>query len=358
MLSWKAFCVSIGTCPIGGQSPHIQVMLQRSHDPSLPPIPVLDAGESFPLETLQAELERAHALIDSATRHVPKSALQALDAVSRRWLKKWNVPALDEIDAIATFLGRPGAYFLAVNYEWGCTCRVAPSADGRSARLLRVLDWRTPGLGRYVIAARVRAHAGPFVALTWPGYTGVLQGMAPGRFSAALNQAPMRSPIGFYPLDWAANKAQVWRMPHMLPANLLRRAFVEAENFGDARQMLMDRPIAAPAIYVLAGTRPDELCVVERTETEARVHDGENVATNHWQAGDWHGRPRGVDSAGRACRMWLADTDIDAEFPWLKPPILNDKTRLAMIGGAAQGRFVAQGFERDGPATAVLDYAA
>ena len=118
-------------------------------------IPIHDVGPQFPLETLELERARADALIDGATHGVPLSALRGLDVVSRRWLAKQDSVHLDEIDAIADRLGRPGAYFLSVNYEWGCTCRVAPSPEGTSARLVRVLDWVTYGLGRYVIAARV-----------------------------------------------------------------------------------------------------------------------------------------------------------------------------------------------------------
>src|SRR5687768_10372991 len=186
---------------------------------ALPPIPVHEVGPAFPLETLVLEEQRAHALLDAATRYVPRAALAALDAVSRRWLAKWSNAHLAEIDAIARRLGRPGAYFLSVNYEWGCTCRVGPAPDGRTARLVRVLDWRTPGLGRHVVAAQVAGRSGSFVTLTWPGYTGVLQAMAPGRFAAALNQAPMRVPTSVYPLDWAANRARVWPMPHPTPAH-------------------------------------------------------------------------------------------------------------------------------------------
>ncbi len=84
-------------------------------------------------------------------------------------------PHLAEIDAIAERLARPGVYFFSVNYEWACTCRVGAARDGASARLTRVLDWRTPGLGRNLVAARVASEKGPFVSLTWPGYTGVIQ---------------------------------------------------------------------------------------------------------------------------------------------------------------------------------------
>ena len=118
----------------------------------LPKIPVLDVGPRFGIETLERELDRAHALFDQATHRVPRAVLRSLDGVSRRWLQpSWDHAHLEEIDAIAAKIGRPGAYFLSVNYEWGCTCRVGPSPDAKSARLVRVLDWATPGLGRHLI---------------------------------------------------------------------------------------------------------------------------------------------------------------------------------------------------------------
>jgi hypothetical protein len=221
-----------------------------------------------------------------------------------------------------------------------------------------VLDWVTDGLGRNVIAARVAGAAGPFVTLTWPGYTGMLQAMAPGRFSAALNQAPMRRSFGHFYLDWATNRGRVWRMPHPTPAHLLREVFETAMSFDDAKRMLAERPISSPSIYLLAGIKPGETAVIERTETEARVHEGSNTAANHWQAPGWSGHPRGNDSAGRARQMHSASTALDPSFPWLTRPILNWNTRLAMVADAREGRLVARGYETTGPATAPLELTA
>ncbi len=326
---------------------------------TLKQIPVLSVGAAFPQETLRAELPRAHALFDLATKGVPPRVLKALDRASRAWLVRNSNQHLAEIDAIAAMLSRPGVYFLSVNYEWGCTCRVAAAPDQGSARLVRVLDWRTHGLGRNIIAANVAGAAGAFVTLTWPGYTGVLQGMAPGRFSAALNQAPMRrSGGGLMALDWAVNKGRVWRMPHGTPAHLLRDVFESARTYGAARQMLIETPIASPAIFSLAGLAANETCVIERLEEQAYVHDGPSVAANNWQTPGWLGRPRGRDSAGRSAMMAAVDTAFDEDLTWLRAPILNERTRLVMIADAKAGRFIAQGYEADGAATAVLNYAA
>jgi hypothetical protein len=322
-------------------------------------IPVLSTGSAFPMETLELEPARAYALVEGATENVPPRLLRTLDAISRRWLAKQDdAMRLAEIDAVAERLDRPGAYFLSVNYEWGCSCRVAPAPDNGSARLVRVLDWATPGLGRYIIAAQVAGDAGPFVTLTWPGYTGVLQGMAPRRFSAALNQAPMRAVLGGYYLDWAVNRRRVWGMRHVTPSHLLREVFETALSFTDAKRMLGERPISSPAIYTLAGIKPNETVVIERTETEARVHEGGNTAANHWQAPGWRGHARGNDSAGRARQMHSVATELDTNFAWLKPPVLNLTTRLVMIADASQGKLVAQGYESMKPATEPLELAA
>ncbi len=335
-----------------------QALVRIEPASTLVSIPVLECSSAFPLETLRAHGDRIHALLDSATAHAPAMALRQLDVVSRRWLKKWDNAHLSEIDEVAKIIGRPGATFFSINYEWGCTCRVAPSPDGRSARLVRVLDWKTPGLGRNVIAARVDGHAGPYTTLTWPGYTGVLTALAPGRFAAALNQAPMRKPIGMFYLDWAANRRRVWTMPHQMPAHLLRAVFEKAASFEDARDMLMTLPVSTPAIFSLAGLKPSEACVIERTETDAKVHDGANVAANHWQAAGWQGHPRGNDSAGRACQMHAVEATFDPKMPWLKAPVLNPTTRIVMVADATEGRMIAQGFEGSQPATHVLELAA
>lgn len=319
-------------------------------------IPVVETGPDFPLATLRAAADKTHALLDIATRRYPRRLLAGLDRVSRAWLVRWNNEHLDEIDTIARVLGRPGAYFFSINYEWGCTCRATGSPDGRSARLIRVLDWKTPGLGRNIVCAKVNgAPAGPFAVMTWPGYTGVLQVMAPGRFSASLNQAPMRDPTGLFYLDWAANRRRVWKMPHPTPAHLLRKVAEEARDFEDARLMLSEQPISTPAIFTLAGISADETAVIERSESAARVRSQDAVAANHWCEPGWRGQSRGECSHDRADVMRGTEPRFDRQFAWLAPPVLNEKTRLAMVADAREGRLLARGYEATGPATESLD---
>jgi hypothetical protein len=342
----------LGRGPAAGGRLSVPTSLEQ-----LPEIPVVDVGVDFPRQTLELAMDRAHALIDGATQGVPRPVLAGMDRLSRRWLVRSRNEYIDEIDALARRLGRPGAHFLSVSYEWGCTVGVGPSPDGRSARLVRTLDWFTPGLGRHVMAARIGGRAGPYVSLLWPGFVGILQAMAPGRFSAALNQAPLRRlGGGVLALDWLVNKVGMWSRPHAPPIHVLRRVMEEARDYAEARDMLIRTPLATPATFTLAGMAPHETSVIERDETDAHVIDGPACATNHWQGLDHGAHPRGIDSAGRLRAMSMAGpVELDPRFPWLRQPVLNDLTRLAMVFDAAEGCIVAQGFEEDGPATRPLE---
>jgi hypothetical protein len=320
----------------------------------LPEIPVFEVGQDFPVETARLiGRERGHAMLDVVTLGVPTIALRVADAISRRWLKARDSPYLPEIDEIAAFSGRPGAYFFNVDYEWGCTTAAKPAADAKTARLLRTLDWKVNGLGRYVIAARIRSALGPWVSLTWPGFTGVLQAMAPGRFAAAINQPSVKKRIGAITIDRLLSKWDIWRSPHGQPVHLLRRVFEEAASFADARHMLESTPICAPVIYTLAGLSPSEVCVIERRETSARVVLGSACAANEWQAEDWRsGHFPAFENAKRLGAMQATRGALD--LSWLQWPILNSETRLAFAADPARGHMIAQGYERDGPATRPL----
>jgi hypothetical protein len=49
------------------------------------------------------------------------------------------------------------------------------------------------------------------------------------------------------------------------------------------------------------------------------------------------------------------ETDLETQFDWLKAPVLNPRTRLAMVADAKAGRLVAQGYEASRPATRRFD---
>ena len=286
-------------------------------------------------------------MLDEGSGRIPMLAMKIADAVSRRWLERSDYPYLSEIEYISARIADPGPTFLSSAMDGGARRGQDPSLDGRSSRLVRVLDWPDRGLGRHVIAARVNCDMGAWLTLTWPGYTGVLQALAPDRFAAAINQAPMAQPVGVYLLDWLVNRSRVWKQPHLTPAHLLRQVFEGARDFAEAKAMLSETPIALPVIYILAGIEPDEACVIERLPDRAHMVNGTVCAANAWQAPGWFGRSRGRDNPGRIALMRTAEHSVDGEFEWLRPPILNRRTRLVFIADASRGSVVAQGYEAE-----------
>jgi hypothetical protein len=121
---------------------------------------------------------------------LPRAAhplVPSFDRISERWLAR--SPYVAEITAIAGALDFSGVWLLNVSMQWGCTSRA--SAHDGVPWLLRTLDWPFHGLGHHTELAHMSGAAGGFISVTWPGYVGVLTALAPGRFAAALNQAPM-----------------------------------------------------------------------------------------------------------------------------------------------------------------------
>lgn len=317
----------------------------------LPDIPLHDAT---PLELIRREPVKLAELMRIAERCYSGPAIRIADAMSRRWLRLADNPYLAELEIIAGTVGRPGVHLLNVSYEWACTSSASPDPNGGS-RLLRVLDWKLAGLGRHLVVARQRGAAGEFYNATWPGFVGVLTAMAPGRFSAAINQPPLRSFGLPLPLAWMANKRRLWQSLALPPAHLLRRVFEECRNYTEARTMLCETPLCLPVFYTLSGATADEACVIERVEDRAAVHDGPAAIANHWLALREGGTARGNDSPGRHRRMSSVMTARQDDFSWLQPPLLNPDTRLVADANAALGRLRLQGWESHGPVTAVFE---
>jgi hypothetical protein len=288
----------------------------------------------------------------SATALYGRGFVRFADARSRAWLMRAESPYAAEVERVAQALGAPGAYFLNLSYEWGCTCAVGPDPDGRGWRLLRTLDWPLDGLGRHLVAHKRATPHGPSIDLTWPGFAGTVQGFAPGRFAVALNQAPMLRHGLPLPLDWALNRVRVGRSRALPPTHLLRRALETAPDFAAARRMLAETPICLPAIFSLAGL--EDGCVIERTENDSHVHPGPACVTNHWRSPRFRGTARRSESEARLAAMDRLAPEGGSDFAWLVPPILNPTTRLALWANPALGRLEAQGHEADGPATKQL----
>lgn len=343
-------------------------------------IPVADARDG-PVRYALDGRARARALRDECVAWLPGGAramLPLLDRLTRAWLRRSRSPYVDEARVIADGLGFPGIWFLNGCYQWGCTA-LAREEDG-VPWLARTLDWPFPGLGRHLEIARMRGPAGDFDNVTWPGYVGALTASAPGRFAAAINQAPLwrrtRKPW-LRPLDLVLNALRTWRIRFIPPDHLLRQTFETCRSYDEAKQRLETTPIARPVIYTLVGCAHGERCVIERTEQGFATRTQDTAAGNDWLAStpSWEARvPSNVlmkRSYEEAADNSRTRREQIAAFPgrvsrggfgWVQPPVLNAYTRLAVALCPALGALRAVGYENpdDGelsrPATLVCEH--
>jgi hypothetical protein len=319
------------------------------NESALASIPIVDVRDGGPLRHAVESRARARALREEALAWFPRAMLlltPALDRLARRWLTRSQAPYVAEIAAVAAALGFPGIWFLNNSYQWCCTALARE--EGTAPWLVRTLDWPVDGLGRHVEVARMGGPAGEFFNVTWPGFVGVLTAMAPGRFAAAINQAPLRRRTKhpwLRPLDIAANAIETWVcVRHMPPDHLLRLAFETCRTYAEARRLLETVPVARPVIFTLAGCARGDRCVIERTEEGHATHD-DTVAANDWRqrAAAWEARVGGnlilaatFDEAAansRARRQALAQWDgrlPTPGFDWVAAPVLNPYTRVAV----------------------------
>jgi hypothetical protein len=348
----------------------------------LSPIPIVDVREGGPVRHAIDGSARARALRDDCLTWLSPPArvlLPTLDELTRRWLRRSRSPYVADVDAIAAALGFAGIWFLNGSYQWGCTA-VARDEDG-APWLARTLDWPFPSLGRRLEITRMRGGAGDFLNVTWPGYVGILTASAPGRFAAAINQAPLwrrtRKPW-LRPYDLAANALRTWRTRFCPPDHLLRDVFETCRDFGEAKRRLETVPIARPVIFTLVGCARGERCVIERTEEGFASRAEDTAAANDWlrSTEPWEARmnsavllTRSYEEAAarsRARREAIASWPQPisrAGFAWVTPPVLNPMTRLAVEMCPADGTLRAVGYERSPgselplPATQVRDLA-
>ena len=317
-------------------------------------IPLIEIDSAPPIALVEAAPDSLADIMRIARRRYTPLGMRLGDAFSKAWLVRAGNPYLKEIADIAERVGKPGAFLLNLSYEWTCTSAVSADPEHGGNRLVRTLDWPLEGLGRNVVISRQRGMAGEYYNVTWPGFAGVLTAMAPGRFSAAINQPPMRRYTFSCWLDWIVERYHLNKRKALPPAHLLRHVFDTCETFEAAKQALIETPINMPAFFSLSGAHEDEGCVIERTENDAHVHEGPFCMANHWLGLEEDGRLRGYDSHGRRALMDEHYETAPNDFSWVHPPILNTATRLAVIANAAKKKLMVQGLERDGAATKVF----
>ena len=319
-----------------------------------PGVPLIDIGEGGFHKLAEAYPKRLRAVHDLAVRKLTEKGLKIVDGACKKWADKASVPYRLEIDGVSNALnGDPGTYVINLAFEMACTTGAVEDAEGGS-RLLHTLDWKLDGLGRLAVAARRHAPAGMWVNVTWPGYVGCLQGVAPGRFAAAINHAPINGKGPGY-LAWPMSKLKWWGQKGVPPGLLLRKVFDECEDFDAAVEMIEKTPIAYPAIFSVLGTQEGEFSVIERTENSKSTQKRAPAVTNHWLNNEFGGTVMAYQSSERLVAMKSRiNKGIDAD-EWLVHPILNPETRLAVDLNPTTGRMRIRGYQGLQPTTSLLD---
>lgn len=161
-------------------------------------------------------------------------------------------------------------YYDLVKFILGCTAFAVDTEQGPLHA--RNLDWWTEMglLSSATLVADFRgAAAGPFQVVAWPGFTGALSGVAPGRFAITLNAVSSNEPPALAaPITY-----------------LIRSTFETARTFAEAIDRLTSTEIASDCLLLVTGTRPGEMAVIERTPTRAALRfptSGYLIVTNDY----------------------------------------------------------------------------
>jgi hypothetical protein len=228
-----------------------------------------------------------------------------------------------------------------IEESFGCTAMAFNLDGNRGVAHVRNLDWDLKGCGPKSVIIHYKGEEGPFTAPSWPGFVGVLSGVAPGRFSATINMAPQVSMPG---TQWPVTFA-------------LRIAFEECGTFDEAVKYLTRVKLAASTLFMVVGTKKDQAVVIEHTGSKARcrwMEDGVLVVTNHYvYAGFTEHNKDDEDSEDRltfaeeAARRG-ARLPLSKMLPLLgRSPVLWERTRQRMAFVPKSGEFLVHYWDRD-----------
>lgn len=180
-----------------------------------------------------------------------------------------SIASIAGVDALEVLLAN--VYYDAFKHVMGCTAYALDTPTGPIHA--RNLDWWTErsALSRTTIVGRFhRAGIPVFEAVTWPGFVGVLSGMAPGRFSVTLNAV-----LSDEPASIAA------------PVGLVLRDLLTRASFSEAVTDLETRSLACDCLLLVCGVENGQMCVIERTPTRSAVRgtdSGAIVVTNDYRS--------------------------------------------------------------------------
>jgi len=255
--------------------------------------------------------------------------------------KGWNRP-IHEIVVANLSYELSHSIELVPDFQWrkifGCTA-VCQWTEKFGWIHARNMDWSIPTLGPASIEVEFLGSAGRFSTLTWPGFVGVLQGVAGQRFSATINYAP---PDGLGP-QWPSTF-------------LLRSVFEHSSQFDEAIEVIRETDVAASSFFTLCGLQKEDALVVEKTRlrpTQCRRVEGTDhpclIQTNNFMLPENQELNAGFSDLLASsqerhewARMSLLGLELervsDIEVALNGPPVLNSETVQQMILEAKSGR--------------------
>ena len=219
----------------------------------------------------------------------------------------------------------------------GMCSSVAFWLAGKGMVHARNLDWPLYGIRKATILVDfVNAPAGPFTAVTMPGFVGVLSGVAPGRFSITVNMPQANTPREH-------RRATGWSV-----AWLLRDVFEECRTYGSALRRLKAAATVYPCLVQIAGCRKGEAAIVEVNPWSPNRHHPYArrplAITNHYLDDEGYlgkedekdtGRRRAVITARASAFRGKAVPDALSILS--RPPVKADDTVQSMVFCAATG---------------------
>jgi hypothetical protein len=162
-------------------------------------------------------------------------------------------------------------YYDAIKQLFCCTAFAVDTDEGPLHA--RNLDWGTIDqlLSRHTLIINFRRRGEVlYRAVSWPGFAGVLSGMAPGRFAVTLNAVLSEEP------------------PQLAPpvAFLIREVLENAPGFDEAVEMLASATIPSDCLLLVTGPNSGQMAVIERAPTRHALRKPENgfiIVTNDFR---------------------------------------------------------------------------
>lgn len=161
-------------------------------------------------------------------------------------------------------------YYDALKIVLGCSAFSTMTEHGPVHG--RNLDWYSNDndLSRHSLITRFINGKNEYITVGWPGFTGCLSGMAPGKFSISLN---------------AVMSSEPYQLAEPV-VYLIRKVLENASGFEEAIAILSDTTIASDCLLMVCGTKPSEMAVIERTPSQSKVRFAQNgkiMVTNDYK---------------------------------------------------------------------------